>query len=61
MAHDADVLAHHLGNIEETAIVAFSKALDHDLPIDVRAALEEQYRVIRRAYGRLVTLFTVAS
>jgi hypothetical protein len=53
-------LPSHLPDIEEEAIVAFSKALDHALPIEVRAVLEDQYRMVRRAYGRLVTLMPVA-
>jgi hypothetical protein len=59
--HDARAaLPSRLQDIEEEAIVAFSKALDHDLPIEIRAALEEHYRGVKRAYGRLVTLNRLA-
>lgn len=51
----------HLCKVEEHALVAFSKALAQDLPIDVRAVVEEHYRSVRRAYGQLVTLASLAS
>jgi uncharacterized protein (TIGR02284 family) len=46
----------HLRQIEEQALVAFSETLAQDLPIDIRAVVEEHYRAVRRAYGQLVTL-----
>jgi hypothetical protein len=58
--HSRPALPSRLQDIEEEAIVAFSKALDHDLPIEIRAALEEHYRGVKRAYGRLVTLNRLA-
>ncbi len=51
----------HLLQVEEHALVTFSKALAYDLPIDIRSVVEEHYRGVRRAYGQLVTLVSLTS
>jgi hypothetical protein len=46
----------HVRQVEERMLDELGKALAQDLPMDVRSALDQQYRAVRRAYGRLVTL-----
>jgi uncharacterized protein (TIGR02284 family) len=53
---DRGAFVTRLYRVEEDALVAFSETLAHDLPIDIRAVVEEHYRALRRAYGQLVTL-----
>jgi hypothetical protein len=46
----------HLRRVEERTLDELGKVLAQDLPMDVRLAVDQQYRAVRRAYGRLVTL-----
>jgi uncharacterized protein (TIGR02284 family) len=55
-AQDQAILTKHLRQSEERTLDVFGEALCQDLPIDVRAVVDQQYSSVRRAYGRLVTL-----
>ncbi len=53
---DRAALVERLRQTEARALDEFSKALAQDLPIDVRALVDQRYRAIHRAYDRLVML-----
>lgn len=55
-SHDPIAPLERLRRVEERTLDELGKALAQDLPMDVRSALDQQYRAVRRAYGRLVTL-----
>jgi hypothetical protein len=54
-SEDPVAVVKHLRQVEERTLDELGKALAGDLPMDVRTAVDQQYRAVRRAYGRLVT------